>query len=117
MTASLIFSELQNKGIVVSLRGDKLRLEPKEALTPELLAKVKEHKATLIAHLSIPRLPWQLERLLNAASSGVLNIEMRGVRDTPRRVMALACDYLAGDNQKALSDLWEVYTSWQQNKN
>jgi hypothetical protein len=63
------------------------------------------------------RLPWQLERLLQAASSGVLTIGVTGIPDTNRYVMAWACEYLAGDKQEALKRLWEVYDLWQQSTN
>lgn len=118
MTASHILSDLQSKGIAVSLRGDKLRLEPKEALTPDVLTTVKEHKASLIAHLSVPRLPWQLERLVTAASSGALSVSIQGVPDPSRYVQAWACEYLASSQRdEPLRRLWEVYEQWQQSKN
>jgi hypothetical protein len=62
-------------------------------------------------------LPWQLKRLVNAASNGVLNIQVTGVRDTPRFVMAHACDYLVTGADEPLRKLWEVYEQWQQSRN
>lgn len=117
MTASHLLSDLQSKGIAVSLRGDKLRLEPKEALTPDVLTTVREHKASLIAYLSVPRLPWQLERLVSAASSHVLNFTMPHVGNVNHHTAAWACAYLTGDRGEAIKRLWEVYAAWQQDKN
>jgi TubC N-terminal docking domain len=114
MTASLILLDLHSKGIEVSLRGDKLRLEPKDALTPDVLATVKEHKASLMAHLSVPRLPWQLERLVTAPASGVLNVYLAGVPDPSRYVTAWALTYFTSNQRdEALKRLWEVYNLWQ----
>lgn len=64
----------------------------------------------------IPPLPWQLERLLNAASSGVLNVEVADRGDVSHHVMAWGCSYLAGDREESLKRLWEVYNLWQPNK-
>lgn len=67
------------------------------------------------AEQTIMRLPWQLERLVQAASSGVLNISLHGVGDVTRYVMAWACSYLTADKDEALKRLWEVYSLWQPN--
>ena len=50
MDASVILERLETMGIEVTIggSGDKLRLNPGEAVSPELLAEVKQHKAELI---------------------------------------------------------------------
>lgn len=62
---------------------------------------------------TLPRLPWQLERLLSAAASNVLTVELPGVPDVPRYALAWGCAYLTGDRSEALSRLWQVYRAWQ----
>jgi hypothetical protein len=62
---------------------------------------------------TLSRLPWQLERLVSAASSGQLSVELSGVPDSTRYVMGWACSYLTGDQAEALRRLWEVRRAWQ----
>jgi hypothetical protein len=63
MSAALIH-ELQGAGVEVYLEGEKVKLRGnRTALTPELLARVKEHKAQLLAVLAMPPsdMPMQTE--------------------------------------------------------
>lgn len=62
---------------------------------------------------TLPHLPWQLERLLSAAGSSVLEIELPGVQDVTRYTMAWGCAYLTGDRDEALRRLWQVYRAWE----
>lgn len=62
---------------------------------------------------TLARLPWQLERLVHAASSNVLELELRGVPDPNRYVLGWAAVYLTGDQEAALSRLWQVRYAWQ----
>ena len=43
--------ELQKFGIKIALQGDKLRLVPKERITPGVVEYVKKHKAEIIREL------------------------------------------------------------------
>ncbi len=61
----------------------------------------------------MPRLPWQLERLVRAASSDLLEAEVRGVPDVGRYTLAWAASYLTGDRDEALARLWAVHRAWQ----
>lgn len=88
------------------------------ALDAETLALLKANRDELLRDLtapdSIPRLPWQLERLVSAASSGQLHVEVGGVPDPTRYILGWACSYLTGDRTEALRRLWKVYSTWQQ---
>ena len=117
MNAHHLIRDLQSRGIVLKLEGESLTLKPKSALTPDLVETIKAHKAQLIAVLSVPRLPWQLEHLVQAACNGALVLNLRGIPDTTRYVMAWACSYLTSDKEESLRRLWEVYQSWQSAKN
>jgi hypothetical protein len=85
----------------------------KSRLPKTLLEQLKERRDEVLAVLTVPRLPWRLERLVNAASSGVFTIHLTGVPNTTHYVMAWACAYLAGDKDEALRRLWEVHNIWQ----
>ncbi|MDQ3398470.1 MAG: hypothetical protein M3511_12025 [Deinococcota bacterium] len=61
---------------------------------------------------SVPRLPWQLERLISAASSGCLEATVPGVPDVGRYTLAWAASYLTSDRDEALRRLWEVHKAW-----
>lgn len=70
---------------------------------------------------ALPRLPWQLERLISAACADVLpqGTEMLGsglVPDLGRYVMAWGCPYLTGDRDEAERRLWQVYCTWKEVK-
>ena len=68
---------------------------------------------------TIPRLPWQLERLLSAANSGQLPQGKQYVQglglvfDLGTFTLACAASYLVGDRDAALERLWQVHRSWQ----
>src|SRR5262249_4906008 len=52
MTAAAVLTELRARGVNISARGDRLLVEPASALTPDLRARVLEHKPELIAILA-----------------------------------------------------------------
>ncbi len=83
---------------------------PLDAETLTLLRSA-ELLRDLTAPGTLPRLPWQLERLLSAAASNVLAV--MGVPDAPRYVLAWGCSYLTGNRDEALSRLWAVYRASQ----
>jgi TubC N-terminal docking domain len=111
-----LIHSLQSRGITLTVKDESVILKPKESVTPEIVATVRERKAEIIARLSVPRLPWQIERLLRAASDGVLNVSLRGVPDATRYVMAWAVSYIIGDREEALRRLWAVYGQWEESK-
>ena len=61
----LTYNELREKGIKVEVIGNNLRLTPKSKLTPELIARVRRHKAEIIKALQ-PQ--WQKTNSLFQAS-------------------------------------------------
>jgi hypothetical protein len=52
MSAADLLLELNRQGIRLEANGDRLRYHPQSALTPDLLARLKAHKAELLAILS-----------------------------------------------------------------
>ncbi len=57
----------------------KLTFKSEKRLDANMLAFLQAHKGELLRELTAPAYPWQLERLVSAASSNVLEIELRGV--------------------------------------
>jgi hypothetical protein len=108
-----LISEVQGYGASIYADAGKVRVRGASKLPNALVEKIKERRDDVLAVLTIPRLPWQLERLITAASSGTLDIHLTGVPDTTRYIMAWACCYLASDKEEALRRLWEVYSLWQ----
>ncbi len=110
----MTLGDLERKGVTLT---PKLTYRSAAPLDAETLAFLKTHKAKLLRDLiapnTLPRLPWQLERLLSAAASNVLTVELPGVPDVPRYALAWGCAYLTGDRSEALSRLWQVYRAWQ----
>ena len=49
MTATEIIRDLQSRGVELRAEGDRLRFRPKEAVTPDLIKILKQHKAEIIA--------------------------------------------------------------------
>lgn len=51
MNAAELLLELAGLGILLEAHGDRLRYSPRSALTPDLLTRLKTHKAELLAIL------------------------------------------------------------------
>ena len=51
MSAQALLSELSDRGIRVRPNGQKINLSPKEALTPELIDRIKSEKPGLLREL------------------------------------------------------------------
>lgn len=67
---------------------------------------------------TLPRLPWQLERLISAACADVLPqdpmmLPSGLVPNLNRYTLGWAAAYLTSDRQEALSRLWQVRRVWQ----
>jgi hypothetical protein len=111
-----LIQSITKHGAVIYADAGKVKVRGVSKLPTPLLEQLKERRDDVLAVLTVPRLPWQLERLLDAASSGALTVSVRGVPDTSRYVMA--CSYLASSQRdEPLKRLWEVYELWQQTKN
>lgn len=54
MTARELLDALARQGVTVEAHGDRLRYSPREAVTPDLLERLREHKAELLALLRPP---------------------------------------------------------------
>lgn len=119
MSPAAFLAGLATKGFTVTLDGETLVVRPASKLDEKTLELLREHKPAIIEHLSrtLPRLPWQLERLLSAAASGVLRCELRGVQDVSCYTLAWGCSYLTGDRNEALRRLWELYEAWKKSVN
>ncbi|MAT68931.1 MAG: hypothetical protein CMJ58_05350 [Planctomycetaceae bacterium] len=51
MTAHDLLAELDRRGIAIQAHGDRLRYAPRSAVTPELAARMRQHKRALLAIL------------------------------------------------------------------
>lgn len=49
MTSHELLADLERLGITIEARGDRLRYSPISAVTPELIDRLKSHKAELLA--------------------------------------------------------------------
>ena len=113
-----LIEQAMQRGAVIYADAGKVRIRGVSKLPAPLIEKIKERRDDVLAVLTVPRLPWQLERLVTAASSGALSVSVQGVPDTTRYVQAWACEYLASSQRdEPLRRLWEVYEQWQQSKN
>lgn len=55
MTPTALLTELQNQGVILQPRGEKLAFGPKEKVTPELRDRIVRHKADLLRLLQPDR--------------------------------------------------------------
>ncbi len=72
MSAAVLLAEIQQLGVCLEAKGDTLHAEaPEDILTPELVAKLKAHKAELLTALEKPT----VERI--AQTHGLTLAELR----------------------------------------
>jgi hypothetical protein len=107
--AQSLIAEVQKHGATIYADAGKVRVQGVSKLPTTLVEKIKERRDDVLAVLTVPRLPWQLERLLAAASSHTLTFTMSGIPDVNRYVQAWACEYLVNDKEQALKRLWHVW--------
>lgn len=55
MTSTALLSELQNQGVILQPRGEKLAFGPRDRVTPELKAKIMQYKKDLLRLLQSDR--------------------------------------------------------------
>ena len=120
---------LKSRGVTFERKPEGgVRVHSPHPLEPELLEAVKTYKLEILESLekgfsplnktrTLERLPWELERLVSAASNGVLpsgtfKLESGLTPDLERFVSGWACSYLTGDTAHGLSRLWEAHTAW-----
>lgn len=115
--AQNLITEVQKHGATIFADAGKVRIKGASKLPTLLVDKIKERRDDVLAVLTVPRLPWQLERLVSASSSNALTFTISGIPDANRYTAAWACAYLTGDKEEALRRLWEVYEAWQTSKN
>ena len=119
MNADDLLARLKAEGLSPSL---KLRVDGETQPSSETLELVHQHKPDLLIALAdahnIPRLPWQLERLLAAANSdslpkGLVRLENGVIFDLQKHVLTVASSYLISDRSDALHRLWIAHRAWQ----
>ena len=120
---------LKARGVTLERKPEGgVRVHSPQPLEPELLEAVKTYKLEILESLekglsllnktrTLERLPWELERLVSAASNGVLpsgsfTLESGIVPDLERYVLAWTCAYVLGDTVHAGSRLWEAHRVW-----
>lgn len=110
-----MIAEVERYGASLNVDGGSVRIRGVSRLPSPLLEQLKERRDDVLAVLTVPRLPWQLERLVTAATSGALTLTVAGIPDTARYTSAWAATYLVSSQQdEALKRLWEIYKLWQQ---
>ena len=111
--------KLEYKGVTLT---PKLTFKSAVPLDAETLTLLRTHKADLLKDLTapdtVPRLPWQLERLVSAAAcdqlpQGTVKLASGLVPDLNRYTLGWAAAYLTSDRAEALSRLWQVRYVWQ----
>jgi hypothetical protein len=115
--AHQLIKQATKHGALIYADAGKVRVKGASKLPTPLLEQLKEKRDDVLAVLTLPRLPWQLERLVKAAINDALrDVSVRGVADTKERVKAYALEYFTGgDKAESLKQLWEVYALWQAN--
>jgi hypothetical protein len=113
-----LIEQATQHGAVIYADAGKVRVKGVSKLPTPLLEQLKERRDDVLAILTVPRLPWQLERLVEAASNRALNVQLHGVPDPGRYTQAWACEYLVSSQKdEPLKRLWKVYQAWQTTKN
>lgn len=114
-----LLERLEQQGVTLE---PKLTFKSADPVDAEILGFLREHKAELLRALTapdtLPRLPWQLERLVSAAAcnqlpQGTVELASGLVPDLNRYTLGCAAAYLTGDRTDALSRLWQVRYVWQ----
>jgi hypothetical protein len=112
-------ADLEQRGIKLT---PKLTYQSTSPVDADTLALLRANKDDLLRDLaapdSVPKLPWQLERLLSAANSGQLpqgmqHLESGLVFDLSAYALACGASYLIGDREEALRRLWQAHRAWQ----
>ena len=122
MTANDIIKYVESAGLELYLEGERLKYRSPSQPDSQILNLIIENKQGIVEVLTkrsmVPRLPWQLERLVSAACDGALHIQVRGIPDPSRYVQSWALTYFTSSQRdEPLRRLWEVYQVWQQSKN
>jgi hypothetical protein len=118
VSAHALIQQVTQHGAVIFADAGRVRITGASKLPSPLLEQLKNNREDVLAALTVPRLPWQLERLIGAASSHTLDLTISGTPDANRYVCAWACEYLvSSQKEEPLKRLWEVYELWQPQQN
>jgi len=71
MTVQALLSDLQALGVTLETHGDRLRFHPRDAVCPDLLARLRDQKAELLAILATPTAPVATDPDLTTALAGL----------------------------------------------
>lgn len=116
--ARSLIEQVTQHGAVIYADAGKVRVKGASKLPTPLLEQLKERRDDVLALLTVPRLPWQLERLVNAAASSALVVSVPGIPNAASYVTAWASSYLvSAQRDEALFRLWRVYGLWGETKN
>ena len=114
-----LLERLEQQGVTLE---SKLTFKSTDPVDAEILGFLRQHKAELLRALTapdtLPRLPWQLERLVSAATSDQLPkdpvmLPSGLVTNLNLYTLSWAAAYLTSDRADALSRLWQVRYVWQ----
>ena len=123
VSGGAVLETLAHAGVVLTLEDGRLKSRaPKGALTPELAALIREHKADVLAHLSARQdfapLPEPLARMVQAAKGTSLDHPalLEGIGRVPNLgmyILACAASYACGwDSAHELRRLWACHAAW-----
>jgi TubC N-terminal docking domain len=62
MQAAELLNELKARGVVLEVRGDRIRVGPRDSVPPEILADLRAHKSELMDLLTWPAECLEAER-------------------------------------------------------
>lgn len=106
MTPTTLLSELQNQGVILQPRGEKLAFGPRDKVTPELKAKIVEHKEDLLRLLQPGRtLAEVYRRYWNTPESATIETFQTAYKE----IVKLEAQ---ADPQAAWRSLREAATAW-----
>jgi hypothetical protein len=83
--------ELNRLGVIVTLKGDRIGLQPASRVPAEMLTAVRDHKVELLDLLADPRCRWkeQAEALLAAVDDPDLREDLRHIFDEREAIVSV----------------------------
>lgn len=118
MKAFDLLTELRQRGVELQTNGSQLRYRPKDALTPDQRAAIREHKAEILALLpgeTVDTAKGEVEpsRWARLADSG---LHHNDVHDLAQVLFLFAIELIADpdrarEDRQALTTMWAHYAS------